>query len=253
MISWEIVLILFFAAFIAGWVDTIAGGGGLITIPVLMATGMPPQAALATNKLQGSMGTLIASFYFIKNKSVSLVDMKLMILLTLVGSVLGSWFLLQFDAEILVFLMPILLIVMGVYVLLSPNVNDNEKKQRVSVLFFSLVACVFLGFYDGFFGPGTGSLMALGFMSLLGYGMTKATAHSKILNFVSNLSSLIYFTFYGEIYLEYGLIMILGQFFGAKMAVKMVLNKGVNLIKPVVVMVCFIMSVSLIVRQLDLP
>ena len=88
---------------------------------------------------------------------------------------------------------------MGVYVLLSPNVNDKEKKQRVSMLFFCLTACVVLGFYDGFLGPGTGSLMALAFVLLLGYGITKGTAHAKILNFVSNLSSLVYFLFFGAI------------------------------------------------------
>ncbi|MBA5249870.1 MAG: peptidase [Gammaproteobacteria bacterium] len=111
---------------------------------------------------------------------------------------------------------------------------------------FALLVAPFLGFYDGFFGPGTGSFMALALVMLLGYGLPKATAHAKILNFVSNLSSLLYFILYGEIYWQVGMVMIVGQVIGATIGAKMILDKGSAMIKPIVVTVCFVMSVNIL-------
>ena len=161
MPSLELLMLLFLIAAVAGWVDTLAGGGGLITVPTLLLTGMSPSMAIATNKLQGSMGTFVASLYFVRTQFVCLNEMKGMITLTFIGSVLGSWLLLQIDSNKLVLFLPFLLMAMGLYVLLSPNFNDEQKQQKLSRLCFMLVLCPLLGFYDGFFGPGTGSLMAL--------------------------------------------------------------------------------------------
>ena len=111
----DIFLILFSVAFVAGLIDTIAGGGGLLTIPALLYVGIPPAAALATNKLQGTFGSFTAATYFIRKKMVNLKEMKLMIILTFFGSVLGGFALLQIDASILKQVIPILLIIIGFY------------------------------------------------------------------------------------------------------------------------------------------
>jgi uncharacterized membrane protein YfcA len=250
--SIELLLLLFIIAATAGWVDTLAGGGGLITVPALLLTGMPPGMAIATNKLQGSMGTLVASIYFVRTKFVRLNQMKGMIVLTFIGSVLGSWLLLQIDASKLVQFLPFLLMAMGLYVLLSPSFNDEQKQQKISRLCFMFLVCPILGFYDGFFGPGTGSLMALAFVSVLGYGLSKGTAQAKILNLTSNVAALLYFIIFGEVAWLVGGVMAAGQLLGSSIGARMVMGKGAKLIKPVVVMVCFGMSINILLRHYPL-
>lgn len=244
----ELIALLFFVAVLSGWVDTIAGGGGLITIPALMLTGLPPATALATNKLQGSAGTLTAAIYFIRKKAVNLHELKLAIIFTFIGSIAGGWLVLQIDAKYLIIMIPFLLIAMGLYFLLSPTIRNEDAKGRMSLIAFSLTIAMVLGFYDGFFGPGTGSLMALSFVVLLGYGLPKATANAKVLNFVSNISALIYFVFFGDISWIIGIVMMGAQYIGATFGAKMVLEKGASLIKPVVVVVCFLMSANIILK-----
>jgi len=248
--SSDIIGFLFLIAVIAGWVDAIAGGGGLIALPALLFAGLPPATALATNKLQGSIGTFTASMYFIRKKVVNLNEMKLAIAATFLGSVFGSWLILQIDTQQLLLIIPIFLIAIGFYFLLSPSINDEDKKKKLSLIGFALLICPLLGFYDGFFGPGTGSFMALAFVLLLGHSLPKATAHTKILNFVSNISSLLYFAIFGDIHWYYGVSMILGQFIGATIGAKMVIEKGSKLIKPVIVTVCFLMSANILFKEL---
>jgi uncharacterized membrane protein YfcA len=252
MPSAELLLYLFIIAAAAGWVDTLAGGGGLITVPALLLTGMPPPMAIATNKLQGSMGTLVASIYFVRTKFVNLNEMKGMITLTFIGSVLGSWLLLRIDASQLILFLPFFLMAMGLYVLLSPNFNDEQTKQKLSRLCFILVICPILGFYDGFFGPGTGSLMALAFVSVLGYGLSKGTAQAKILNLTSNIAALLYFILFGEVAWVMGGVMAAGQLLGSSIGARMVMRRGAKLIKPVVVMICFGMSINILLKHYPL-
>lgn len=245
-LGYDIYLILFFVAFIAGLVDTIAGGGGLLTIPALLYTGIPPAVALATNKLQGTFGSFTASLYFIKKKMVDIKEIKLMIFLTFLGSMLGAFALLQIDASILKQIIPFLLIIIGIYFLFSPKVGLIDKEKRVSIVFFSFTLAFIIGFYDGFFGPGTGSFFAIGFIALLGFNLTKATAHSKVLNFISNISSLICFIIFGKIYWSLGIVMGLGQMCGALIGARLVLKSGQKIIRPLIVVISFVMSIKLL-------
>ena len=245
----EIVALLFIAAFIAGWVDTVAGGGGLVTIPAMLLAGMPPTVALATNKLQGSSGVLLATIYFIKRGAININEHKFMLVTTFLGAVLGGWLLLRVDTKALGTILPVLLIAMGLYFLLSKKVSDSDRKKKISIGLFSVLIAPTLGFYDGFFGPGTGTLMTLGFVVLCGYGISRATANAKILNFTSSMSALIYFMCFGEIYWTIGFLMMIGQVIGAYIGARMVLEKGAALIRPVVVTVCFLTSAKLLFDQ----
>lgn len=247
--SAEIIALLFLAAMVAGWVDVIAGGGGLLTIPALILAGVPPAAAVATNKLQGSAGTLIASVYFVKKRAINFGKIKPLLPATLAGSVFGSWLLLQVDTEALTIFLPALLILTGLYFLFAPNLGDTDRAAKVSLGVFALTAAPLLGAYDGFFGPGTGSFMALAFVLLAGYNLPRATANAKILNFTSNIASLLYFVFFGDIYWLAGVVMVAGQTIGALVGAKMVLKKGASLIKPVVIIVCFAMSVHILTKS----
>jgi uncharacterized protein len=240
--SFEILLFLFFVAMLAGWVDTIAGGGGLLTLPALLLCGVPPAVAIATNKMQGSSGTLIAAIYFIRKGAVRLQEMWLSILMTFLGSMLGSWLILKINSDFLLQFLPAILILVGLYFLFAPRISDLDRERRLKVVTFSLLICPMLGFYDGFFGPGTGSFMALSFVTLCGYGLPKATANTKILNFTSNISALMYFILFGEMAWVVGAVMITGQMIGATLGAKMVIEIGSRLVKPVIVIVCFAMA-----------
>lgn len=245
-LSIDMVVLLFMVAMVAGCVDTIAGGGGLIVLPTMLMVGIPPAAALATNKLQGSGGTLVASLYFLRKQIVRLKDIRLTVLMTFIGAVFGVWLVLQIESTILKAIIPFLLITMGAYFALSPQLGATDQKQHIAYRPFSTFIAPLLGFYDGFFGPGTGMFMVLSLVSLRGYNLTKATAHTKILNCTSNISSLLYFLAFGEVYWTAGLIMLAGQVIGSSIGARIVLSKGTNLVRPVVSIVCFLMATKLL-------
>ncbi len=160
--------ILFAVALLAGFIDSIAGGGGLLTVPALLAVGLPPAQALATNKLQSVGGSFSASLYFIRRGAVNLKQQKLTIALTLVGSMLGAILVQYMRADILRQILPLLVIGIGVYFLLTPRLGVVDQQRRLSALPFALIAGGGIGFYDGFFGPGAGSFYALAFVTLCG-------------------------------------------------------------------------------------
>lgn len=240
--------ILFGVAAIAGCVDTIAGGGGLITLPTLLMVGVPPAAALATNKLQGTGGSLTASLYFLRRGSVRLRENTFAIGMTFLGSVVGSWLVLTLDASALARIIPFLLIAIGSYFALSPQLGAVDSHRRISPKAFAGLAAPLLGFYDGFFGPGTGMFMAVAFVDLCGYNLTKATAHTKLLNFTSNVAALLYFLLFGTIYWSVGLAMLGGQLLGAYLGARLVFARGASLIRPVVTAVCFAMAIKLLIE-----
>lgn len=241
----EMYALLFGVALLAGFIDAIAGGGGLITIPALLATGMPPALALGTNKLQACGGSFSASWYFIRRKAVNLREIAVLIAMTFLGAVLGTILVQQMNVDFLKKILPFLIFAIGIYFLLTPKLGENDKQKRVSYLVFALTAGFAIGFYDGFFGPGTGSFLSLAFVTLLGFNLAKATAHAKVLNFTSNIASLLFFLIGGQVAWTLGLVMLAGQFIGARMGARMVLTKGQKLIRPMVVVVAFAMSSKL--------
>ena len=244
--SYELLALLFLIATLAGFIDSIAGGGGLLTVPALLAVGLPPASALATNKLQSCGGSFSASFYFIRQRMVDLKQQKWAIACAFIGSALGTLSVMHIQADFLKLLLPILTISVGLYFLLSPTIGDSDRNSRLSFLQFALIPALIIGFYDGFFGPGAGSFYALAYITLAGFNLTKATAHTKVLNFTSNLAGLIFFIAGGEVVWSIGLVMLVGQFIGARLGAKMVIAKGRKLIRPMLITVSTIMSVKLI-------
>lgn len=244
--SYELLALLFFIAMLAGFIDSIAGGGGLLTVPALLAVGLPPASALATNKLQSTGGSFSASLYFIRERMVDLKQQKFAITCAFIGSALGTLSVMHIQADFLKLLLPILTISVGLYFLLSPTIGENDRKSRLTIIQFSLLPALAIGFYDGFFGPGAGSFYALAYITLAGFNLTKATAHTKVLNFTSNLAGLIFFIVGGEVVWSIGLVMLVGQFIGARLGAKMVIAKGRKLIRPMLITVSTIMSIKLI-------
>ncbi|WP_432472628.1 TSUP family transporter [Amphritea sp. HPY] len=244
-----LILLLMLTGLAAGLVDAIAGGGGMITLPVLLATGMSPVEALATNKLQGSFGTFAASVYFVRKKLVDLTQMKLMIGCTFAGAVAGTLLVQRMDAGVLASIMPVLLVLIALYFMFSKRMGDEDRERKISYPLFAFVFTAAIGFYDGFFGPGTGTFFALAFVTLLGFSMARATAHTKLLNFTSNFAALIFFAIGGDIIWLAGFIMAAGQLVGGLIGARMVVSKGVRLIRPLVVIVTLVMSGKLLYDQ----
>lgn len=248
MFSPEVLLLMFFVAGVAGCIDAMAGGGGLITIPAMLSIGVPPVSALATNKLQSSAGSFSASFYFVRAGMVNLREMVIPTACTFLGSLCGSTLVQQIDAGFLVTAVPIMLIAIATYFMFSKKLDGGEPKITLKTFGMTVGTCI--GFYDGFFGPGTGSFFAMAFVALLGMPLPKATAHTKVLNCTSNLTALASFVLGGHILWTLGLAMMGGQFIGARIGSRMVMTKGQKLIRPVIVTVCLIMSVRLILQQM---
>jgi len=237
-VSPELLLpILFCAGFAAGLIDSIAGGGGLITVPVLLGIGLPPQVALGTNKLQASFGSGSAMLHFVRAGSVKMDDCWYGILWTAVGSALGVWAVQLLDATLLKLLIPWLLAAIAVYTLFSPRLGAEDSHARLKPGPFYLLFGLSIGFYDGFFGPGTGSFWTVALMMLSGCSMLRATATTKVLNFTSNFVALGFFLAVGQVRFVEGLVMGGGQFLGARVGSKLVIKRGTAFIRPVFIAV----------------
>ncbi|WP_315273495.1 TSUP family transporter [Haemophilus paraphrohaemolyticus] len=248
-LGFDVIAMLFGVATVAGFIDAIAGGGGLLTIPALLSTGLPPAVALGTNKLQACGGSFSASLYFVRKKSVDLKQVALLILLTFIGAALGTIVVQNIDVNALKIGLPFLIFAIGIYFLFSPNIGDQDRKQRISYPLFGFTAGMGLGFYDGVFGPAVGSFYTLAFVLLLGFNLTKAVAHAKVLNFTSNLASLFFFILGGAVLWKIGFIMLIGQFIGATLGARMVVTKGKKLIRPMLVTISFIMVAKMLYEQ----
>ena len=239
-------LLLFATGLVAGMVDAVAGGGGLLTLPVLIFTGLGPVEALATNKLQGSFGTLSSSLYFIRRGMVKLDEVRFPVLCTFAGSAAGTLLVQHIDPGFLTRIIPFLLILTALYFWFGPRLREETRKRRLGITAFALSAAFSVGLYDGFFGPGAGSFFAIGFVALLGYDLLRATAHTKILNFTSNIASLLIFAVGGHVVWSLGLTMAAGQLLGARIGAQLAHRHGSRLIRPLIVCVSILISFKLL-------
>jgi uncharacterized membrane protein YfcA len=219
------------AAFVGGFVDSIAGGGGIITVPVLLSIGLPVPLALGTNKLQAAFGSLTASVNYIRKDLADLKDTVPGILCTAIGAAVGAFALQRIDPSFLARAVPIMLIAIFAYLLLSPEFGHKERRARMNRYAFYATFGLAIGFYDGFFGPGTGNFWTIAFVVLLGLNLKNATAHTKIMNFTSNIISLAVFIHGGNVLFKVGLTMAAGQLIGAYIGSHLVITKGVKFVK----------------------
>ena len=242
----DLILPLLLVAFIAGFVDAIAGGGGLLVLPSLLVAGLSPAQALATNKLQGTFGTFSATATFVRSGHVALTSMHLPILMTAVGAIAGTVLAQILEATFLRQLIPVLLMAIAVYYIFSPQPQLHESDGKLNNHAFSMTAAQGVGFYDGFFGPGAGAFYTTSYVILRGYSLLRATAHSKVLNFTSNIVSLCVFILGGQVVWMVGLSMGAAQLLGANLGSRLVINKGTQLIRPVLITVSLLITINLI-------
>lgn len=242
----HLVLLLFLASFFAGFVDSIAGGGGLITIPTMLIAGIPPLESLATNKLQSQFGSASATIAYARRGHVNLKSQMPMAITSMIGGAVGAGLASLVPAEWLAAAIPFLLVAIAIFFSVKPNLNDADRHQRVTPFIFGLSVVPLVGLYDGIFGPGAGSFYMLGFVLLAGFGMLKATAHTKLINLGSNFGSFLVFAATGSVLWKIGLLMGVGQFLGAQVGSRLAMKNGAKLIKPLLVFSCLALAIKLI-------
>ncbi len=243
--------LLFGAGLGAGFIDAIAGGGGLISVPALLWAGLPPQIALGTNKLQSSCGTVMAVLRYARAGLVSWREMRAAIGITFVFALLGTLSVTLVNDVALRKIVPWMLLAVAAYTLLSPRLGSQPRSARLSPNAFACVGGSLLGFYDGFFGPGTGSFWTIACITLLGLELTRATAFTKVVNLASNLASLLVFLLAARVRYDVGAVMIAGQLIGARLGSGLVVRHGAPFIRVVFLAVVLAMVVKLLWDQFD--
>lgn len=242
---WHLPL-LFLTGLAAGFVDSIAGGGGLISLPVLLNLGLDPRLALGTNKLQGTFGSASATWHFARAGTMSLANCRRGFLITLVAAVGGAYAVQFLDRAFLQKAIPVLLAGVAVLLFVRPSLGERDHPARLSRPTFDWLAGLLLGFYDGVFGPGTGTFWALAVVFGLGFNFTRATGHTKAMNFASNLGALLLFALAGQVLWLAGSVMGVGQLLGARIGARMVLARGTRFIRPVFIAVVLALTGKLI-------
>jgi uncharacterized protein len=245
-VATDTALLLVLAAFCAGFVDAIAGGGGLISVPALLLAGAAPVEALATNKLQGSFGAGTAMLTYARAGQVRLRDQAGMAAISALAAAIGASVAHLIPAELLRVIMPVVLIAVALFFALKRGLTDADRAVRMAPPVFALIFVPLVAAYDGFFGPGTGSFFMLGFVLLAGYGILKATAHTKMLNFASNVGSLLVFIPTGATWWVTGFAMAAAQIAGASLGARLALRIGSGLIRPLLVVVSTAMALRLL-------
>jgi uncharacterized membrane protein YfcA len=230
----------------AGFIDSIAGGGALLSLPALLLSGLDPVSAIATNKLQGTFGTASATHAFWRKGLLKPQEHIVEIATVLIGSALGVAAVSYAPTKLLQAALPILLIVIAIYFALSPRLRNEPGKARIGMGLFSFALAPLIGFYDGIFGPGTGSFFMLALVSLFGFGIIQATARTKLLNFTSNIAALILWVLAGKVFWTIGLVMGVAQFIGAQIGAHFAIANGAKVIRPLLVLVCMAMAVKLL-------
>lgn len=226
-------LFLLAAGFIASFVDSVVGGGGLIAMPALLFTGLPPTLALGTNKLAGTMSSLTSSASFLFSGKIKLRLVAMLFPLSLLGSVLGTLTVKQIPASFLKPMVVVLLIGVAIYTLCKKSWGNQSRFAGPTVKNITILTAgaLALGFYDGFFGPGTGSFLIFMFL-LLGFDFVGASANSKVLNLASNLGSLVTFFMLKSVNIYYGLPMGAAMIAGALVGSQVAIRKGSSYVKP---------------------
>lgn len=231
----HLAVLLICAAFVAGFVDAIAGGGGLITVPALLLAGASPIEALATNKVQGTFGAATAALTYARAGHVRPMDQLGMAVVAAIAGAGGAMVAHTVPADLLRLIMPVVLVAVALFFALKPGLTDAARVERMRPALFTFTAVPLIAAYDGFFGPGTGSFFMLAFVMLAGFGVLKATAHTKMLNFASNLGSLGVFALSGATWWAMGLAMAVAQIAGAALGARLAMRIGARLIKPLLV------------------
>lgn len=244
------IILLCVAGFCAAFVDSIAGGGGIISVPAFMLSGLSPTYVLGTNKFCATSGSFTSSLKFIKSKKVNFSLLKFLVPFTLLGSILGVNTVLAIDENILNILVLIMILFIGIYSLFSNSLGVENKFSGTNRknIFEGILLAFCLGFYDGFFGPGTGSFLIFGLIKIFDFDFIHSVGNARFMNFISNITSLILFALNKRIYFTYAIPVAIFMIIGARIGTKMALTKGTKIIKPIFITMSLAVAIKMLIQ-----
>lgn len=247
-ITTKMLLIICPLIFAAGFVDSIAGGGGLISLPAYLFAGLPVHNALATNKFSSTFGTGVSAARFIRSNNIHLRSAIASIICALIGSYIGARLALAIDEKYLRYILVILLPFIAIFVLTKRKFGEQDKTINLSNLRITILSGasgLVIGAYDGFFGPGTGTFLILVFTGVIGFSLTKASGNAKLVNLASNIAALAAFITDGKVLFAIGIpatiFGILGNWLGSGLAIK----NGAKIIRPIFLCVVALLFIKI--------
>jgi uncharacterized protein len=232
-------------AMLAGFVDAIAGGGGLIMVPALIHAGLPPHVVLGTNKVGSSFGTGLAAWRYRKAGLYQIRPNLPLVAFVFAGALLGTLMIQRLDPRVLALVVPLLLIAVALYTLLSRRMDDADSQARIGERGYAPVAAS-IGFYDGFFGPGTGQFFTATLVGLRGLGLTRATGLTKLLNLTSNFASALAFAAGGQVIWALAACLAAGSMAGAWLGAMSATRLGARLIRPLLIAASLALTTKLV-------
>lgn len=230
---------LFIMSLFAGFVDSIAGGGGLISLPTLLFTGIPINTALGTNKFQAFFSIFIATYRYYKAGLIKKTFLLYGLITGVIGAIFGSILVLHISNVFLKYIIPFLMLFIFIINIYNKNLGLISRKKILKEQVFFIVFGFILSFYDAFFGPGVGNLWITSIVLFLGFTFLEAAGYAKIFNLNSNFNSLLLFIYFKEVNFTYGITMAIGQFIGGYLGANLVIANGSKVIRPIFLLVVF--------------
>ena len=246
----EIFLLLILVGIFAGFVDSAVGGGGLLRLPAMLAAGLPPHIALGTNKFASAAAAAVASAKYLQSEIVPRKPALIGWLIMIIFSIIGTKAVLSVDADMLLGIVIVVLTALFFYVLFNPQFGKEENIREERVVPVTVGMGVGLGWYDGFLGPGTGSMLMAGYIKGAGFGMDRAAATARILNFGGNIGSYAMFAVAASVNYEVAIPFALANMIGGYLAPGYVLKYGYVLLRPMFLVVAAIMITVQIVSYI---
>lgn len=242
------IVIVCLLTFLAGFIDSIAGGGGLISLPAYLSAGLPAHLTIGTNKFSSAFGTFVSFTKFVKSGRINYKSALASVAGALPGSWLGARLTLVIDEVYLKYILVILLPFIVILIVSRKNFGENDTSSKLSsvkLITVSILSGLVIGAYDGFFGPGTGTFLILVYTGILGFNLTTASGNTKVVNLASNISALATFILMDKVVYTVGipaaLAGILGNWLGSGLAIK----NGAKIIRPF-----FIIAVAILFGKL---
>lgn len=236
---------------LAGFVDAIGGGGGLISLPAYLLAGIPAHNAIATNKLSSACGTALATGRFIKNGLVNFTLAVPSVISAIIGSYIGAYFSMRISERILsivlLFLLPIVAFIVLNKKIFKDNGSETIELNRKTII-TTIISALVIGMYDGFYGPGTGTFLIIAFTIAANMGMKVANAQAKVINLTTNITSLTVFLLNGQVMISLGLAAAVCNMIGGYLGAGLVMKNSSKIIRPIVIMVLIILAVNVVTK-----